>query len=131
MDVPVYHSDEKKLPNQEILKSVTGGVHRSRPAMGRELEDIWIAAMMDSVEKKDRKFRSSGFGKHDRNWLLAYDNWSPHPSNLNDQELECLARRLHGSSCQNAFDKVFILQNSNKRYSHGSIGVFALFSGIF
>jgi len=87
--------------------------------MGRELEDNWIAALMDLIKRKDRKFRSSGFEKHDRNWLLAYDNWRPHPSNLNDQDLECLARQLHGSSFQNAFDKVFVLRNSGKQNSHG------------
>ncbi|MCY4148729.1 MAG: hypothetical protein OXF73_05175 [Gammaproteobacteria bacterium] len=114
--VPVYHPDERKLSYQEILKSVAGEM--PYPAMGRELEDNWIVAMMNSVKKKDRKFESSGFKKHDRNWLLIYDNWSPFPSGLGDHDFEGLAKELHGSKLQNTFDKIFIFQNSGRQNSY-------------
>ncbi|MCY4314078.1 MAG: hypothetical protein OXD44_10400 [Gammaproteobacteria bacterium] len=116
MYVPVYHPHEKKLPKQEILKSATGEM--SYPAMGRELEDNWIDAMMDSVKKKDSKFKSSGFKKHDRNWLLIYDNWSPFPSGLGDHDFKYLAKELHGSRLQNTFDKIFIFRNSGRQNSY-------------
>lgn len=111
IDVPPYRHDEKKHP-REILESVTG--FGGYPAMGRELEDNWIDAMVAIVEKKGGKFKSAEFEKHDRNWLLVYDNWSPSPSCLDDQDLECLAKQLYGS---NTFDKIFILRDSGKRHS--------------
>lgn len=117
IDVPICHHNKKKASNEEIGKSVTS--FRSPPAIGRSLEDNWIDAMVALVEKKNGKFQSAELGKYHRNWLLVYDNWRPHPSSLDHQDLGRLAKRLHESSCENAFDKVFILRNSGKRNSYG------------
>jgi len=99
--------------------------------MGRELEDNWIAALMGLIKRKDQKFKSSGFEKHDRNWLLAYDNWRPHPSNLNDLEerFRLSMRNNHALFGRHAFRKS-LAWNQDRR-SLINISLFDIFSTLF
>lgn len=45
------------------------------PWMGDEPERDWSKVMLHFANKKLGKASRPGFTKHDRNWLLIYDNW--------------------------------------------------------
>ena len=62
------------------------------PHMGDSIECNWTEAMVYRIRDKAEKFAHPGFAKHQRNWLLIYDDWSPAPA-LDDREL---MKRIEG-----------------------------------
>lgn len=111
--IPQYRVCENR-PKKEIEDIAKGrGQDQDRPLMRDQIEENWIEAMTYRVKCKAEKFASQGFAKHDRNWLLIYDNWSPavHGYQI---VAKPLAQELYNCIWPNPFEKVFILRGDNK-----------------
>ena len=81
--------------------------------MGDSIECNWTDAMVYRTRDKAEKFAHPGFAKHQRNWLLIYDDWSPAPA-LDDRDL---MKRIEGKFFShdwiNPFDREFIFRLPN------------------
>ena len=81
--------------------------------MGDSIECNWTGAMVYFTRRKAEKSTRPGFAKHQRNWLLIYDDWSPAPA-LDDHDImKLLEGRLFSQDWKNPFDRVFILRPPN------------------
>ena len=117
LPVPHYRIGEKR--SLEERKNIPIARERTQrlPHMGDSIERNWIEAMVHFTKRKAGKFASLGFGKHDRNWLLIYDNWSPGVHGYHDVATP-LSRQLFDWEWKNPFEKVFILANPHTLENH-------------
>lgn len=111
--VPSYHYEpgEEKFPKQKI-KSIAEGKYPELPFMGDQIERDWVKAMLPLIKKKSEKF--AGHTKYDRNWLLIYDNLSPHADlDSYPDTTGNLGWQLFNQDWQNPFDRVFVLKSDH------------------
>ena len=112
--VPAYkYTDSRK--ELEVQRKVVRGEVPPRPIMGDVLEQNWYDAILQIICTKTTKFKHSDFRYFPENWLLVFDNWSPH---ISDWEIDAMIINInqHLSECswQHPFDRIFI-QNSERR----------------
>lgn len=108
--VPRYRAGENRRSVQEIEDIARGRVP-TYPHPGGSMERDWVEAMLYFVGRKADRFVRPGFAKHDRNWLLIYNNWSP-TAGLNDQAaMTALDRELRSHDGASPFDRIFILRS--------------------
>lgn len=104
--MPRYRAGEKRRSVQEIEDIARGRVP-TYPPMVRD----WVEAMLYFAERKADRFARPGFAKHDRNWLLIYNNWSS-TAGLDDQAaMTALDRELFNQDEPSPFDRIFILRS--------------------
>lgn len=107
--VPPYRAGESRH-SADQKRDIAAGRHPKLPHMGHSIECNWAEAMVYFTRVKARKFTRPGFTKHQRNWLVIYDDWSPAPW-LDDHDLvKRLEGKLFGQDWKNPFDKVFFLR---------------------
>ena len=92
--------------------------------MGDSIECNWTEAMVYRTRDKAEKFAHLDFAKHERNWLLIHDDWSP-VSGLDEHDVtKRLEEALSSHDWNNPFSRVFILRpNSAWEFSRGSDAV--------
>ena len=107
--VPHYRAGENLRSKQEIEDIARGRVP-TYPRMGDSIERDWVEAMVFFTRRKADKFTRPGFEKHDRNWLLVYDNWSPVASLDDHAAADAFDQQLCNADWPNPFATVFILR---------------------
>ena len=120
--VPSYRVREKRRSMQEIEDIARGRVP-TYPHMGDSIERDWVEAMLYFAERKAERFARPGFAKHDRNWLLVYDNWSPAAGRNDRAAMTDLDQQLFNSDRPNPYDRIFILRSRNVvwEFSRGAV----------
>ena len=107
--VPRYRAGEEKRSVLEIEDIARGRVP-TYPHMGDSIERDWVEAMLYFARRKADKFTLPGFSKHDRNWLLVYDNWSPIAGLDDHAATTALDQQLFNRNWPNPHDRIFILR---------------------
>ena len=89
--------------------------------MGDTIEKNWMEAMVSFTKRKARSYASPGFAKHQRNWLLIYDNWTP-AVHERHYVAKPLVRQLFNCEWRNPFEKVLILRDGHTvwEFSHNT-----------
>lgn len=78
--------------------------------VGDSPEREWAEAMLHFAIEKARKAMAPGFARHEKNWLLVYDNW-PLPAVKHAVAAEYFGELLHFSNVFEAFDSIFVLDS--------------------
>ena len=90
------------------------------PMMGNSIERNWYDAILETVRKKNDRFKKPGFCRHPENWLLIYDNWSPHaPHSEVDAILPDLKQDLFSSNRHNSFNEIILLRQEGVIFLSG------------
>ena len=107
--VPSYRAGEPRR-SADQKRDISRGRGPKHPHMGDSIECNWAEAMVYFTRRKAEKFAHPDFTKHQRNWLLVHDNWSP-VSGLDEHDvMKRLEGNLFNHGWKNPFDRVFILR---------------------
>ncbi len=116
----VWHIPEHKWSDSqrdlEKQRKIYRGELLSPPIMGDAIERNWHDAILGIISKKTKKVKHPEFRCYLHNWLLIYDNWTPH---IPDWEVNTMITKVnqHLSECswQHPFDRIF-LQGSERMW---------------
>ena len=110
--IPSYRFGEKR--SKKAIEDIARNRDRNqlRPAMGDSWERNWVEAMIGLTKRKAVKFDK--YEKHDKNWLLIYDNWTPAPTGGYQMVAIPLARQLFNCEWRNPFEKILILKGDGQ-----------------
>ncbi len=95
------------LTREEIGRAAKGQT-RSLPQMGDSIEINWVEAIIERIKRKTETFGKKGFRKYPDNWLLIYDNWSPHPLPDDDVRTEWLGPQVSNLMKDIPFSRIFV-----------------------
>lgn len=108
-----YFDSRQDLEKQ---RKIVRGEAPSPPIMGDAIEQNWYDAILRVICTKSTKFKHSDFRCYPENWLLIYDNWSPHiPDSEVDAMIIKINQYLSESSWRHPFDRIFI-QSSERMW---------------
>ena len=106
------HEPEEPVKKAKVLlKEIDENLY-GPPWEGDSVEQNWSNAMLFFIRKKVVSMKKPGYKTCDKNWLLIYDNW-PSPALNLEKGIEYLLDKLHQSSLEMHFNKVYIVEMHN------------------